>query len=535
MLHAGGEDRQPSRADGSSWAFRVLCVAAFVLVFRSAWLSDDAFITLRVVDHFLSGHGLRWNVDERVQVYTHPLWMLMTIPFYALWLNPYAAFTSLSFFCCLAAAFGMCRAAGASRLAVLCCAAVPLAFSRTVHDYAACGLEVPMVWALIAWFYAVYLREGRGSARLYLLASLVLLTRLDVAVMLAPALAHAGLAHLRQGGWFRAGLAGFSPLLAWFVFSLVYYGFFLPNTKYAKLGSGISAQEYAQQGLYYVRNFLHYDWLAAAWMGLALALAAFRQWQAGLRATPSGMLAAGIVLQVCYVVAVGGDYMAGRFFALPYGACVLLFLAQQRLDKRGLLTLAAIAALVGAMHYRQHDYEVATDIGRDHYIVEERQYYLYCSSVFFLPESGQRECWLLDQLNAYLDSLGDLEAARNSQGWIYYQRQAVGMTGYYGGADIIMVDEHGLADALLARLPTVDIGDWRIGHFARYVPEGYREARMEGDTSKLHPALREYYQKLRLLTSAPLLSKERWRAIWGFQRGEYDALLARYVEEHGGY
>ena len=47
------------------------------VVLSQAWVSDDAFITFRVIDNFVNGYGLRWNVDERVEVYTHPLWMLL--------------------------------------------------------------------------------------------------------------------------------------------------------------------------------------------------------------------------------------------------------------------------------------------------------------------------------------------------------------------------------------------------------------------------------------------------------------------------
>jgi hypothetical protein len=55
---------------------QTLALAVFaIVVVRTSWLSDDAYITLRTVDNFVSGYGLRWNVAERVQTYTHPLWM----------------------------------------------------------------------------------------------------------------------------------------------------------------------------------------------------------------------------------------------------------------------------------------------------------------------------------------------------------------------------------------------------------------------------------------------------------------------------
>jgi arabinofuranosyltransferase len=60
-------------------------VLGLLLVFTTlrAWLCDDAYITFRTVDNFIHGYGLTWNVAERVQAYTHPLWMLLLSGVYA--------------------------------------------------------------------------------------------------------------------------------------------------------------------------------------------------------------------------------------------------------------------------------------------------------------------------------------------------------------------------------------------------------------------------------------------------------------------
>ncbi len=49
----------------------------FLLVFYFAWICDDAFITFRYVDNFISGYGLVYNTGERVQGFTHPLWLFL--------------------------------------------------------------------------------------------------------------------------------------------------------------------------------------------------------------------------------------------------------------------------------------------------------------------------------------------------------------------------------------------------------------------------------------------------------------------------
>ena len=48
----------------------------------NAFITDEAFITFLTVDNFVRGFGLRWNVAERVQVFTEPLHTLMMSALY---------------------------------------------------------------------------------------------------------------------------------------------------------------------------------------------------------------------------------------------------------------------------------------------------------------------------------------------------------------------------------------------------------------------------------------------------------------------
>src|SRR3990172_6965827 len=50
---------------------------------EKAWVSDDAYIAFRTVDNIVHGHGPTWNPGERVQAYTHPLWMLLVSALHA--------------------------------------------------------------------------------------------------------------------------------------------------------------------------------------------------------------------------------------------------------------------------------------------------------------------------------------------------------------------------------------------------------------------------------------------------------------------
>ena len=77
-----------------------------------AWVADDASITFRVVDNLLGGYGLRWNVDERVEVATHPLWLLLHVPVYAVTGNVFLATLGL----CLACSAGAVALAAAAHV-----------------------------------------------------------------------------------------------------------------------------------------------------------------------------------------------------------------------------------------------------------------------------------------------------------------------------------------------------------------------------------------------------------------------------------
>ena len=50
-------------------AFTIAWLSLFAIVLvRTAWIGDDAYITFRTIDNFVHGYGLRWNVAEREQL-----------------------------------------------------------------------------------------------------------------------------------------------------------------------------------------------------------------------------------------------------------------------------------------------------------------------------------------------------------------------------------------------------------------------------------------------------------------------------------
>ena len=126
-----------------------LALLAFVVVFayvffRNAWVTEDAFINFRVIENFLSGDGFVWNIGERVQVFTSPLWMLLSTGFVAATGEVFYTTIFLSFGL---AALTLCNLYFASSRvpAVFLILATILLLTRCFVDYSSSGLETPLV------------------------------------------------------------------------------------------------------------------------------------------------------------------------------------------------------------------------------------------------------------------------------------------------------------------------------------------------------------------------------------------------------
>ena len=136
-------------------AFRiVLLLLGMVLiatVLRLAWIGDDAYITFRVVDNLANGFGARWNVHERVQPYTHPLWMGLISAVYLATGEPY--FTAIALSVLLTGATAWLLAARIARTyeAAMIGLGV-LLFSKAFTDFSTSGVENPLAHLLLALF-----------------------------------------------------------------------------------------------------------------------------------------------------------------------------------------------------------------------------------------------------------------------------------------------------------------------------------------------------------------------------------------------
>jgi arabinofuranosyltransferase len=522
----------------------LLTLVFLVVLVRTAWISDDALITLRTVLNVTNGFGLTFNIAERVQTFTHPLWLGLLTLVYVFTRNIYYGTFMLSMACSAAAFWLAIRNASTPMQSLL--VAIVLLWSRAFVDFSTSGLENPLSYVLLALFAGLFVDEQREPRTrltgLWLLAALLYLTRPDEVLLVLPMLIVACWRVKRIGTIAVSALVGLLPAVAWTVFAVVYYGFPFPNTAYAKLATGISGAELRSQGSLYLLDSIDRDPLTMTTIAFAILLALVARPQrrdaadsvdgASARGadthvlTAARALSAGLLLYLVYVVSVGGDFMAGRFVAVPlFGAALVVgwFIKGPRTLWAG---AAAILVVVGStsMHVP-----------------------LWSNSRF--DDSAQKPTGIVDERGVYFKDKSLVRAKRAtfrnpnwpSAEWEAPPLRVFDTCGLMGSAAIELgpyahlLDDCALADPLLARLPAVYNPQWRTGHYRRMVPEGYRES-LEASENRIQDLqLRKYYDQLLAITrSGDLFSSARLGSIYRMNLGAYDHLIDRSFYRHAG-
>lgn len=482
--------------------FALVVLAAVLLL--SAWLCDDAYITFRTAENAASGLGMRWNPVERVQTFTHPLWCLLLVGLRLLTGDLYYSTLLVSVVLGVATALLVLLRAPdglpARTLALLC-----LVLSRAFVDFSTSGLEGPLAHLLLVLFLVSAAKiqtadrpEGRPVFLAFLLFSGILLCRLDYLLLVGPVAAFL----LWKRMPLRPVLAGLAPLVAWELFSLVYYGALVPNTALAKLGGGLSLGDRLQHGWTYLATSVQNDPVT----GLVILGAVVHGLWRDRTGVPRAW-ALGLVFYVGYVWIIGGDFMAGRFLAAPFVVSLVIltravYAPRYRAGLAFLVLAAGLSLNLPALYSPRFGHDLWPYLG-DTEVSDERVFYYPHTGLFRQPrgDAPNTHPWVAEG------------RAAGQAGATPVTRNAVGFYGYFAGPDITIVDLFGLCDPLLARLPAADTAHWRAGHLEREVPEGYLECvatdrPMQGETE-----IARLENKVKLAARGPLFSKERWRAI----------------------
>jgi arabinofuranosyltransferase len=335
-----------SRSHTLAWSWVAVAVPLVITLLGAwsyRWVQEDAFIDFRVVGNLLAGHGPVFNVGERVEVYSDPLWVA--------WLavtHEMAPFLSLEW---LSVLWGL---AGTATGVTLCGRAIQRLGSRQqdgvivpigllifsvvagVWEFATSGLEMGMVfgWIGLSFWLLVRTEERRRSAvGCALVIGLGPLIRPELALMSAVFLV--GLAFVVgspgwQGSrrirrrWILPFGAAIALPVAYELWRMAYFAMFIANSELAKSGGGSDIP----QGLAYVRSFVS---TYALWIPFLLVLPVtiprIRRWWSEGDRTGTVVLITPLIAGVAdwlYVLRLGGDYMEARLLLPGFLCCCLV-------------------------------------------------------------------------------------------------------------------------------------------------------------------------------------------------------------------
>lgn len=483
----------------------------FCRILQYSWVTDDAFITFRSVMNFVSGEGPVFNIGERVQSFTHPLWFFLLSLGGVLDLNLYffAIFLGLAFsLLTIWALFRLNRELGNDSAAMLLLGLGALAASESVVSFGTSGLENSLTYFLVVAATIASLRPARRLA-FYLLVALALVNRLDALFFLAPLFVWTVYSDWRLRVLrLKVVAAGLLPLFAWHVFSVIYYGFLFPNTKYAKVG-GRGFVQNAESGVHYLYDSMQaewHTWLLIVLLPVLLFLGLRSRFLTVVHRPVVGALVAGMYMQIAYVVLIaGGDFMRGRFFtvvAIGASSALLFFRFAAPLWIKGALAVScaglfAVSAWIGA---KERQAFMAPGVAN------ERNFYKHTLALNLDPKMNYTNHPWAQQARELASSPGGVIGVN-------------GQRAYWVPRTINLTDPAALTDAFIARSPILDSS--RSGHFTHKIAEEYLLLKSQG---RVTPEWRDkeaqaLYENVRKVTeSKELFSYERLEAMFWLWR-----------------
>ena len=514
------DDKKPAPSVLRWWPVVVPVVIVLVGAWLYRWVDEDAFINFRIIDNLLAGHGLVFNLGERVEVDSDPLWLFTLTAFHEI--LPFMAIEWLSVLLGLVCTGTGFLAGGRAiqRLAhsrneptVFPIGLLVVSVVAGVWEFATSGLEMSMVFLWLGLSFLLLVRvEGRRSRAVpaalvmglgplirpeLVLASVIFLVALFL-VIAAAGWSGSQRRIARYGGPLAASL--FLPV-AFEFFRMGYYALLVPNTGLAKAG----AAAWWSQGFTYLWNFTA---PYALWLPLLLAapfvlLPALRWWR---RDDRMGVMVLGTpvvvaLADILYVVHVGGDYMHARlllpgFFAL----CLPIFVTIRQVRSVLIVPLIGIVvwAAICAGWLRFVPPKVTSLNPQTVFISNERNNWISATGnphpitatdyrkalsgsagtlinrLAHRVPAGHQQLLVITNPYAPIDGSGTRPARSGLPFTLAVNVPAIGVIGYLAGPDVYIFDSYSLANPIGSH--TVIVKHARPGH-EKYIGPAWMVAR----------------------------------------------------------
>lgn len=286
-----------------------------VFAWREAWLTDDAFITFRYVEHWTSGKGLVFNLGEKLEGFSNPLFTALLAAAKSIGVGLPAAARGIGLAATTAEAVLLVLVLRRLEI-VLPAAAIALVahgMDRMVHVWATGGLETSLHALLVTGCLAVAVVPSLRRAG-PLVVVLVSVSRPEG--LLAGAVAAGALVLAAPEGERRVRAIRLAnvvlPTLAVFVLvRFLYFGELLPHTFRAKVDGELTRGFGSGYALAFLQRLGIAGWGALPLVALVIAA------RRGTHRLAMGAAGALVAVHLAFVVAAGGDYLCDFRFLRP--------------------------------------------------------------------------------------------------------------------------------------------------------------------------------------------------------------------------
>lgn len=282
------------------------------------WVIDDLFIYFRYVNNFIAGEGIVFNPGEHVEGFSSFCWFLILslFRFLNLPLELSSKIASLTFsFLSAILVFKISIVRGLGKYSFISC--ILMLFNLPFILWSVSGFEIMFyIFLLLLCLYKLLtLKSGsRQSILLSILIFLVSISRPE-GIMFSAAFLIYAFFNVGKTYAFRTSLVYGFLMSGFLLFRFFYFGDFLQNTYYAKIGHNIfgyyELRSY-KNGMFYILDFFMNNFQFA--MIFLLMPPVYKKLRSDKFVHFLLMM---IVLQFVFVIFAGGDWMGQYRFIIP--------------------------------------------------------------------------------------------------------------------------------------------------------------------------------------------------------------------------
>ncbi len=367
----------------------ILLFIGHAWLFRNFFI-DDAFITFRVLQQWTHGNGLVYNIGERVEAYSNFLWLVLLAPFdlidldlvlvakiWGLVLGLLTLFVTYAF---------------AKRLELPELPPFLLAASGPLAAWTMGGLETLLFTLLLTVSGYLFVREEEREKGWLSGPAFGLLALARPEGLLFAAVAGA----FRLWRLFQArtkptpqDITRLVTLMAivipYYLWRFSYYGYWLPNTVYAK-STGLHPRPVLEGIFYLYQNFVSIGGFFFLALPLALVLARAN------RPLFVNYLALNLAAYLFFVIAGGGDWMPMQRFLVHILPFTYLLVHAGLIQMRSNWSPRWASSIIVLLVLGQSGYLLATSL--------EQRFIAGVGSGLFRPDGGARVAYLQRQVHA---------------------------------------------------------------------------------------------------------------------------------------